>query len=186
MRPFLSHLLTLFPRPYFAPMQVNCGYHVLVPEHMCEHARAVTTFGFWALNCPCCGHPWKNHNGKNCMNVSERVRTCPNVSDRVPRSDNLGLLIWLVSFGSLIWPRNMPYSASCTSIWFHIPSTLWISIGSAVMQVLSVVRLDRIVTVGKKKVSVNIFCDFIWFLWHGSHPRRTSRNYSFNFSLQHP
>ena len=80
MRPFLSHLLTLFPRPYFAPMQVNCGYHVLVPEHMCEHARAVTTFGFWALNCPCCGHPWKNHNGKNCMNVSERVRTCPTVS----------------------------------------------------------------------------------------------------------
>ena len=129
---------------------------------------------------------WPSLEKSQWKELYERVRTCPNVSDRVPRSDNLGLLIWLVSFGSLIWPRNMPYSASCTSIWFHIPSTLWISIGSAVMQVLSVVRLDRIVTVGKKKVSVNIFCDFIWFLWHGSHPCRTSRNYSFNFSLQHP
>ena len=102
MRPFLFHLLTLFPRPYFAPMHETS--ELLIPCIPCSSSRAY----LWACA--------SNHNfGLLGLWIAPAVA----IFGKITRSDNLGLLIWLVSFGGL-----RPYTASCTSntgsIWFHL------------------------------------------------------------------
>lgn len=124
--------------------QVNWEYQVYqvpVLEHICEHVRAITTLGFWGSELPLL---WPS------LERSHVLTTWGSSSDssRLAASGHTQHLAHqiLVPFGS---------------IWFHIPGTLWISIGSAVMQVLSVIRLDSIVAqVGKRQFPVKTFYDF--------------------------
>ena len=155
MRPFLFHLLTLFPRPYFAPMHETS--ELLIPCIPCSSSTSRAYL--WACA--------SNHNfGVFGLWIAPAVA----IFGKITRSDNLGLLIWLVSFGGL-----RPYTASCTSntgsIWFHlVPFSIHtVNIyrqcchaGSFSDKIGQHCDTGREKTVSRENI--------LWFLWHGSHP----------------
>ena len=157
MRPFLFHLLTLFPRPYFAPMHETS--ELLIPCIPYSSSRAY----LWACA--------SNHNfGLLGLWIAPAVA----IFGKITRSENLGLLIWLVSFGGL-----RPYTASCTSntgsIWFHLVpfSRHTVNIYRQCCHAGSFSdKIGHCDTGREKTVSRE---NILWFLWHGSHPHHIGR-----------